>query len=334
LENVRYLTGVVGHASLDITLLVQPRKIWVLATPLYTQALMSSRIPLVSGVWFESLPKVLKQNKIAQLGVEEHILSTKLTKQLRKMISSTKLVASGDCVEGMRLIKDTIEIGYLKKACQLSEKALGTVIAEIRVGMTEIEVAWRLERTMREMGCEDISFRPLIVAAGAHSAEPHHRPSTRSIRRGDIIQFDVGGVYKGYHADLSRVACVGVPTKQQLRVYDLILRVQKRAISMMRAGAQGGWIDSEVKEMIQKEGFTPYPHGLGHGIGLQRGAHEAPTISSKRKLVLQSGMCITVEPAIYLPRRYGMRVEDVVVVREDKAERLTTSSRSLRIIGS
>ncbi|HNT30522.1 MAG TPA: M24 family metallopeptidase, partial [bacterium] len=242
----------------------------IISNTLYEEALgehYEGAVHICRQPFGQELQLLCRDKQITQLWFEGRSLSAAQFLHL-KQVSKVPLVQSGDLVERMRERKDREEIQLLQQACAITDAALVAVFKCLQVGMSEQEVAWMVERQIRELGSEDISFRPLIVAAGKHSAEPHHLPSEYRIATGDMVQFDIGARFQGYAADLSRVACAGAPGQEQLQVYQLVRRVQQFAIESITVGCQGAEIDRRCKEMIEKEGYAPYAHGLGHGVGL------------------------------------------------------------------
>ena len=200
--------------------------------------------------------------------------------------------------------------------------------------MTESHIAWMIEQSMRDQGADDVSFRPLIVAAGKGSSEPHHVPGEYKVQHGDMVQFDIGARYRGYGADLSRVAVLGGPSVEQTRLYEHVLKVQEYGIALVHSGADGVLIDEECKKMVENAGYPRYPHGLGHGIGLAPSVHEDPFLSSRltTPVLLRAGMVLTVEPGIYVPGAGGVRIEDVVLVQEGGAGQLSHADKSLIVL--
>lgn len=335
-ENCEYLIGSHGHELFDITLLVTLSGTVVICSPLYLEALGSAPV-LVRG-WEGSFRETLRfecgRFGVREIGVEGSRLPWATFTLLLNQLTDLTFKDAGKLVEQLRLIKDGDEIELIRKACAITDKALAATLGAIREGMTERQVAWMIERSMREQGAEDVSFRPLIVATGSASSEPHHVPGDRKIAKGDIIQFDIGARYQGYGADLSRVAVLGYPSTEQTKLYDLVIAVQAHGISLVRAEADGAAIDRECKQMVEKSGYPVYPHGLGHGIGLAPSVHEDPFLSAKaaKPVLLKTGMVITVEPGVYLPGIGGVRIEDDILVLAQGSGFLSQADRSLIVL--
>jgi Xaa-Pro aminopeptidase len=270
----------------------------------------------------EELPVLLKTLGTKTLGFE----SVRLSVHQYRKISDT-LVQAGlevilkpieDLVEQLRIKKAETEIETLRSALSLAETAFSECAARIKPGMTEKELAWIMEKGMREAGAEGLSF-PTIVASGPNSALPHAIPGDRRIKTGEPILFDWGARLDGYCSDISRTVVIGEPDDTFKKVFRTVLDAQRRAIDAIKAGASSRAVDGVARDHIEKQGFVgKFGHGLGHGTGLA--IHEAPRLSPLKDTVLETGMVTTVEPGIYLDDWGGVRLENMVVVREDGAE--------------
>jgi Xaa-Pro aminopeptidase len=195
----------------------------------------------------------------------------------------------------------------------------------IEPGMTERQAAWEMEAFMRERGASKVAF-DLIVAAGPNGAMAHHRPGDRVITEGDPIVIDIGCVVEGYCSDMTRTVCLGKPKPKYLDVWQIVLDAQETAVAAIRAGVTGVEADAAARDVIVEAGYGDYfGHGLGHGVGLA--VHEAPRASRLSDDTLEAGMTVTVEPGIYLPGEFGVRLEDLVVVRDDGVEVLSRTPK-------
>ncbi len=210
----------------------------------------------------------------------------------------------------------------------------------IRVGRTEREVGLDLDERMRRLGASDPAFET-IVAAGENSAIPHHRPTARPLRNGDLLKLDFGAAVAGYHSDMTRTLVLGRPADWQVEIYSVVEAAQRAGRHAAVVGATGGEIDAAARDLITAAGFGPqFAHGLGHGVGLQ--VHEAPSLARGQAGIMRPDMCVTVEPGVYLPGRGGVRIEDSGVVRaldspdQDSSgagyEVLTLTSRDLVVL--
>lgn len=243
-----------------------------------------------------------------------------------------QLVASVDLVERLRAVKDAVEVEALRRACAVADRAFAELLdaGGVRAGRTEREVGLDLDQRMRVLGASDPSFET-IVAAGANSAIPHHRPTGAILRRGDLVKFDFGAAVDGYHSDMTRTVVLGPPADWQREIHDLVGVAQAAGRAAVAPGARGNAVDAAARSVIASAGYgAEFPHGLGHGIGLL--VHEAPSLAATAAGILAEDMCVTVEPGVYLPDRGGVRIEDSGVVRADGYEVLTTTSRALLVL--
>lgn len=230
-------------------------------------------------------------------------------------------------LKGCRGIKDADEVRKLKASANLLWKGFGEIKRCLRAGVTEVEVARRFELFCLEHGGERMGFDP-IVAFGEHSAMPHHHVTGRKLKRGDVVLVDIGVVVDGYHSDMTRVVFLGEPKDDVKRLYMLVHGAQQEALKLCKPGVRLGALDEAVREEFRAAGLLKYyPHGLGHGVGLE--THEFPRVSHKgadKDVRIEAGMVITVEPGIYLPGKYGVRYEDTIVVTEGGYENFYPNS--------
>lgn len=227
----------------------------------------------------------------------------------------------------LRAIKDAAELEKMRVAIALADAALAAVLPQIRPGMTEAEIAWRIERYMREHGAEGVAFEP-IVAAGPNGARPHARAGQRPVQAGEPIVIDIGARVAGYCSDLTRTACLGQPADPARfwEVYNTVLRGQVAAQTALRPGMTGQAGDAVARELIAAAGYGDcFGHGLGHGVGLA--VHEEPRLSRTNTAALPAGAVVTVEPGIYLPGWGGVRIEDMVLLTDNGVEVLTAAPK-------
>ena len=230
----------------------------------------------------------------------------------------------------LRKDKDAQEIEALRRACEVSDIALAEVLPQVRIGMTEKELAFLLETTMVRCGAEDRAFES-IVAAGEHSAIPHHSPTSRPIGRGDLLKIDFGALVDGYHADETRTFVIGQPADWQVEIHAVVAASQLAGRQALRAGVTLQEVDHASRQVIVDAGYGEnFNHGLGHGVGLQ--IHEEPFFSPTGTSTLAAGYVLTIEPGVYLPGQGGVRIEDTLAVGQDSAESLTTTPRELRVL--
>ena len=274
------------------------------------------------------LPDIVGPLGINRLGFESVRLSHKTFTAFGDALEKAKLpvtlVPSSDIAETLRQIKSEDEIETTRKALRIAEKALNKVVAELHSGMTEKEIAWNLEKAMREGGARGLSF-PTIVASGPNSALPHAIPTDRKIRPGEILLIDWGARFNHYCSDTTRTFFLGEPDEQFKKAFRTVVEARDMAIEAIKAGINGKAVDKIARDHIEKNGFAgKFGHGLGHGTGLA--IHESPRLSPIKDQQLSSGMIVTVEPGVYLPGWGGIRMENQVVVRDDHAEVLNDPS--------
>jgi len=262
--------------------------------------------------------------QVSRLGFETSYLSFGQYQRLTKTATDAGLevewVPTDGLVEGLREVKTSEEVSRVRQALALTEKVFTEVAALLRPGLTESQVAWEIERRLREAGAEALAFPP-IVAAGANSARPHHRPGDYRLQEGEPIIIDMGGRAAGYCADLTRTVILGEATERFREIYTLVRRAQARAEAGLKAGMESLEGDDLAREIIAQAGYgEAFGHSLGHGVGLA--VHEAPSLSpvKERNTVLQAGSIVTVEPGIYLSGWGGVRLEDMALIQSDRVE--------------
>jgi len=266
--------------------------------------------------WF---PRLTAGLDLKKLGVEAGHITFAMYQRLTDVLkqSQLKLIPVDGLVESLRAIKEPEEIEFITKAIEITDSAFEYIEDIIHTGMSEKEVAWEIEKSLREKGSESLPF-DVIVASGPNSALPHAKPSSRIIRSGEPILIDMGARVGGYCSDLSRTICLDTPDDTFNKVYDTVLRAQLEALAIIKEGMAGEQADSLARTVIEQAGYgEAFGHGLGHGVGLA--SHELPRLGPNSAELLTSGMVFTIEPGIYLVGWGGVRIEDVVVMEEGKA---------------
>ena len=330
LINVRYLSGFTGSSGFIV--LTGKDAIFITDFRYEEQAKKE-----VKGFKFrfertertKEIKKITDDYGIKKLGFEDHNVSYAFfNKLLRRGIKVKALTGS---VESLRIVKSDEEFSCIRTAVQRAENAFRKLQPSIKPGITELKLVLKFEEFLKKEGCNKLPFE-VIVASGSMSALPHARPSNKIIKKGDLIVFDWGGECNGYYSDMTRTVLLkGGDLTKQKEVYYTVLEAQSRAIKAVKAGAKSAAVDRAARSYIKEQGYGErFGHGTGHGVGLA--VHERPFISSKSREIIGQGMVFTVEPGIYLPGFGGVRIEDMVAVRKNGAERLTGLSRRLRII--
>ncbi len=331
-ENRRYLSGFDGSSGY---LLITPQ-ITILATDFrYTEQAKKQapdykifQITNAIGDWF---PKFIAGLNLRRLGFEAgHTTFAEyhqLTSILDKGQPQLRLVPVKGLVESLRAIKEAEEIEFITKAVEISDSAFEYIRDTIHAGMTEKEVAWEIEKFMRDNGSEPLPF-DIIVASGQNSALPHAKPSQRPIQSGEPIIVDIGARCGGYSSDLSRTICLDTPNETFNKVYDTVLRAQQAAIATVKEGMTGEEADNLAREVIEQAGYgEAFGHGLGHGVGLA--PHEQPRLGPSSLQQLVDGMVFSIEPGIYITGWGGVRIEDLFVMEGSTARALSKARKKL-----
>ncbi|MCH7712015.1 MAG: aminopeptidase P family protein [Chloroflexi bacterium] len=330
-ENRQYLSGFTGSAGY---LFIAKGTAVLLTDSRYTEQATHQapdfKVVQIRGGW-DWLLGLLKENGVQRLGFESQNMTVATYDRLIEAVKEdsgldkVSLVAASGLAEELRITKDKDELASLQKAIDASDQAMEAVCPTIREGMTEREVAWRMEMAMREFGADGLSF-DTIVAAGPNGAMAHHMPSDKSISKGEPIVIDMGARVDGYCSDITRTVVVGEPDDTFRKVYDIVLGAQLTAINTVRPGMSGGECDELSRGVIAEAGYGDnFGHSLGHGVGLA--VHENPRVAPKSTDPLEPDMVFTVEPGIYITGWGGIRIEDIVVLGENGATPLSKASK-------
>ncbi len=319
--NLLYLTGFTGSFGV----LWVGEEAWMGTDSRYSEQ-ASGQIGVlpvreVRGSWSAWFAETLKNTEAQRIAVAGGHVSVKLLDDLQERVPGIRLEPTEDWVEELRKLKDAEEVERIGTAAQLADEGLKWILGRIRPGMTEREVALDLEVWYRRQGAEAVAF-DLIVAGGPHSSRPHHRPGDRTVAEGDLLLFDVGVQLDGYCSDLTRTVAMGQASTRAREVYAQVLAANQAGLEAVRAGAAGADADAAARQVLDEAGLAShFGHGLGHGLGLE--VHEAPRLSPTSSDTLEAGMVVTVEPGVYFPGDFGVRIEDLVVVRSDGCEVLS-----------
>lgn len=233
-------------------------------------------------------------------------------------------------VYACRMVKEPQEIEKIRSAQQLAEEAFVRILSFLHEGVTEREIQMELDFTMIRLGAEELSF-PTIALTGASTSMPHGVPSSRKVKKGDFVLMDYGAVVDGYHSDMTRTVAVGQPSEEMEKVYHVVLEAQKKSLAAVRAGITGQQLDGIARTHIAEAGYgAHFGHSLGHGVGME--IHEYPNAAPTGMVMLRPGHVITIEPGIYLPGKFGVRIEDFMTVTENGCENLTKAPKELIIL--
>lgn len=306
--NIRYLcTFSGGNASLLVT-----KKGYALFVDVLEYEAAVKHAP--SFVRVQKHEKILSAFQgITKCAFEEHHIVVARLKKWKKMFPHCQFIGLQSCVEEYRRTKDANELKKIVRANAITEDILSRIPLLLQAGVTEKEVAWRIECWAHEQGADGVGF-PTIVAFGTNTSRPHHHPTNKKLKKTDIIQIDMGFICDGYTSDRSAVYFVGKPTAQQTKVHSILEEAKRRGIEAVAPGVACSEPDRIVRTYLQEQGFDQYfIHSLGHGVGLE--VHEGVSLSSRSNDVLQEYEVVTIEPGIYFEGKWGMRLEDMVVVQ-------------------
>lgn len=273
--------------------------------------------------------EVIDGSKIEKLGFEDTYMTVSDYELYRKNLHC-ELVPAAKMMTQLRRIKDAEEREVLIAAQRIAERALDDILKEIRPGVTEKEIAARIQYLMLHYGAQNMSFDPIVVS-GPNGSLPHGVPSEKEIQSGEFVTMDFGCIYHGYCSDMTRTVAVGFVTDEMRRVYETVLAAQKAGIAAARAGVTGKAVDGAARKVIEDAGYGEYfGHGFGHGVGVE--IHEEPSASSRNEQPLPEGAVISAEPGIYLPGKLGVRIEDVIIIQEGGCEIVTKAPKELIIL--
>ena len=266
---------------------------------------------------------------VVTLGYEEDYLTVAEFMGYEKKLNA-RLVPVGGKINGLRQVKEDYELERMRKAQQITDAAFTEVLTRIHAGMTEKELAAELIYCLLKNGGEGLSFEPIVVS-GPNTSLPHGVPGERRLKDGDFITMDFGVTYQGYCSDMTRTVALGYATEEMRKVYDTVLKAQMAGIAATHAGIKGKEVDAAARQIIEGAGYGPYfGHSYGHSIGME--CHEMPPCSPSGETVMEENMVCSAEPGIYLPGKFGVRIEDVVIFKADGCENLTHSPKNLIII--
>lgn len=327
--NMRYISGFRGGEGI----LYISRKQQVLITDSrYTEAAANeSDFTVTEENSGHKRAKILKEcmerDNARVLGYEDCSMLCCEFQSFQKELSAEQWKPMGEAVNQLRRIKSPEELELLRKAESIGDAAFTAILDFLKPGVTELEVAARLEYEMKLHGAHGFSF-DTIIASGIHSSMPHAIPDEKKLEYGDFVTMDFGCIYGGYCSDMTRTVVIGKADEKQKEIYQTVLEAQKAALAGIHAGLKGCEVDKMSRDVIEKAGYGAYfGHGLGHSVGLF--IHENPRLSPNDQTVLLPNMIETVEPGIYVPGFGGVRIEDMVIVTEDGCENLTHSPKHL-----
>ncbi len=329
-ENRQYLSGFVGTAGW----LFISHESAILATDFrYTEqaAHQAPNFEVLQVSGWKWLVEQLDKVGPARVGFESQHVTMAAYRRIAAAIKEMdddrrpKMVATSNLVENIRAVKDAHELTMLQSVIDISDRAMEAVTPNLQAGQTEREIAWLLEKAMREFGADSLSF-DTIVAGGPNGAMPHHRAGDRPVQEGEPIVIDMGAKLDGYCSDITRTVCIGQPDDQFRKIYNLVLGAQLTAISTLKPSLNGEEADNLARTVLDDAGYKEnFGHSLGHGIGLA--VHEFPRVGPTSPDILEESMVFSVEPGIYLSGWGGVRIEDLVVLEESGARSLSKAPK-------
>ena len=331
LPNIRWLTGFTGSSAF---LLVEPGSATLITDFRYrTQASEEVgdgiSVRITASDLFAEVATCLEEGAAGpSVGFEEHSLTVRDRRALGESSGAVMWEPAGPLVGELRSTKDSGEIEAISEAVRVAETALDDLLGMVREGVSERDLAAELVYRLRLAGSESMPFEP-IVASGPRSALPHAQPGARTLREGDLLLVDFGARIDGYCSDMTRMFVLGSPSAWQVEIHGVVVRAVESAIAATEAGVPAQDVDRAARDVIVAAGFGDrFGHGTGHGVGLE--VHERPSVNERSRDTLESGNVVTIEPAVYLPGRGGVRLEEVVVASEGGRSVLTRYPLGLR----
>lgn len=325
-----YLSGFTG--SFSILVLNRDKQFIITDSRYFEQAKQQTKFQLVeykNGDLFDNIKSVIEEFKPKTIGLEFQRISHNVFLKINERIKAN-FIPMDSVIESMRSVKEPQEIENIKKAISISEKAFLRTIELIKEGVTEKEIAAEFEYNMKKLGADGAAFETIVIS-GPRTSLPHGRPSNKKIAYGEPITFDFGAIVNGYCADITRTIFFGKPDDEFKKIYQTVYEAQTLALNGGNANMKGKSVDALARDYITQKGYGKYfGHGLGHGIGLE--VHESPRVNSTNEELLPQAAVVTIEPGIYIESKYGVRIEEDVLIKKDSLEKLTNLPRELMII--
>ena len=277
----------------------------------------------------QALKTTLEEFGVQTLGFEDEYLTVAELNGFEAALPA-KFVPLQKEINAFRASKEDWELARMRKAQEITDRAFREILTFIQPGMTEQEIAAKLQYDMLRFGAMRMSFDP-IVASGPNGSKPHAIPGPRKIQRGEFVTMDFGCVYGGYCSDMTRTVAIGEPTEEMKKVYHIVLEAQLAGIAAARAGVPGKSIDAAARKVIEEAGYGEYfGHGYGHSVGIE--IHESPNANTRDESLMPVGAAVSAEPGIYLPGKFGVRIEDVTILTENGCIDITQSPKELIIL--
>lgn len=333
-KNVRYFTGFTGDSSHAV---IHPGGLCFYTDFRYTEQAQKelSALPQAEiietgkGRRWEAVFKLIKDKGAHRIGIDEDCVTLDVFEQFKPFIDKIEIVYFSEAIHAARAVKDDDEIAAITYAAKQTDAAFDYLLGIIRPGITEEAVNAELKYYFNQRGL-DTSFAPIVIS-GSKTSLPHGQPSDKIIEAGDLVTMDFGCVYQGYCSDFTRTIAVGWATDEMKTVYEIVRNAQQRALDGGKAGISSKVLDNLSRQVIIDKGYGNFfAHGLGHGVGLE--IHENPYVNAYTETMLQENMAVTIEPGIYIQGRFGIRIEDLCIVKNEGLISLSTASKQFMII--
>ena len=327
--NRRYFTGMKSSAG---TVLVTREKAYLIIDFRYIEKARKTvhdAEVIMQEKLYEQINGLLKKHGAKTVAIESRSMTVSQLKGILERLNAEidDSDALSNAIDALRIVKSQDEIDKIIKAQRIAEAAFEDVLNFIRPGVTEREVGLHLDYYMLSHGAEALSFDTIAVS-GPNTSLCHGVPTDRPVKSGEFVLMDYGATYEGYHSDMTRTVCVGKPTEKMEKVYAIVLDAQLKALAEIKAGVCGADIDKIARDVITEAGYgEAFGHSLGHGVGMN--IHETPNASPSSKHIFKENMIVTVEPGIYLPDEFGVRIEDFVIIKENGCENMTLAKKNL-----
>lgn len=325
-ENRRYLSGFTGSAGYVV--ITEKKNLFITDFRYVQQSNKQCKgFEIIEHTNDRKIYDILNELGLKKLGFEDGFMTVSQYKDFEEKLNDVELIPLKDTLPKIRAIKDEDEINEIRKAAEIADKTFEYICGILKPGITEWEVSLEIEAFMKKNGASGTSFES-IVASGVRSSLPHGIASHKVIEDGDFVTLDFGCIYNGYCSDMTRTVVIGKASDKQKEIYNIVLEAQEAALKAIKSGVTGFEADKVARDIIKEKGYGDYfGHGLGHGVGLE--VHESPRLSPLGKDTLRENMVVTDEPGIYVPDFGGVRIEDLVVVKEDGCEILSKSPKHL-----
>lgn len=327
--NIRYLSGFTGS---DGVLMISENRTVLLVDGRYVTQAKSEAVDVEIIEYkdkIKAIVEVVQESSLKYIGFEAASIVVQMYNQIQLELPGQEFVPLVNELKMLRAYKDEAEISLMRKAAEISSAAILVLSREIKAGCSEKDLALQLEIIARQSGADQLAFET-IFAFGENSALPHATPTDRKLKRGDFIVVDFGIKYKGYCSDETCTFVFQDLTDEQKNVYQLVKKAHDQAIDAVKAGVPTYEIDRCVRNIFGKKYEKYFSHGTGHGVGLE--VHEAPRLTPNSQDILEERMVVTVEPGLYFPGRWGVRIEDTILVKKNSCEKLTKMDKELIII--